>query len=91
MPFSQILDQAGSTFFLAHFMRVNVVMPKLRTGPLEIGPPMTPAECIQYLVISYMAEDTVAYHDMNDDMKVSKQELCRVLRSATPLQSENAC
>lgn len=29
----------------------------------------------KYLVISYMAEDTVAYHDMNDDMKVSKQEL----------------
>lgn len=23
--------------------------------------------------MSYMAEDTVAYHDMNDDMKVSKQ------------------
>lgn len=22
----------------------------------------------------YMAEDTVAYHDMNDDMKISKQE-----------------
>jgi len=27
------------------------------------------------LVISFKAEDTVAYHDMNDDMKVSRQEL----------------
>lgn len=26
------------------------------------------------LLIMYMAEDTVAYHDMNDDMKISKQE-----------------
>ena len=25
-------------------------------------------------MISFKAEDTVAYHDMNDDMKVSRQE-----------------
>ena len=26
------------------------------------------------LLIAYKAEDTVAYHDMNDDGKVSRQE-----------------
>ena len=31
------------------------------------------------LLIMYMAEDTVAYHDMNDDMKISKQEMSEML------------
>ena len=31
------------------------------------------------LLIMYMAEDTVAYHDMNDDMKISKQETWEML------------
>ena len=29
---------------------------------------------VQDLLIKFKAEDTVAYHDMNDDMKVSRQE-----------------
>ena len=29
---------------------------------------------MQDLLIKFKAEDTVAYHDMNDDMKVSRQE-----------------